>query len=130
MKGRKNCEVIGIMSNVVMPATIRVLTSGGKLWFRYSEPAAIVNQNKCCRSYSVHRCANSFIIVFVGSTEVCREANDEAGDCRLRILEASFRRRRCGIRRGSVGLEKEGLIGDILVWRNEGEGTEIASLVC
>ena len=55
-----------------------------------------------------------------GLKEVCREVREDEGDCRLRMRDRNFRRKRCGIRTGREG----GQENPNLVDENMGEKAE------
>lgn len=92
MNGRKNCRVIGSKSDVRSRVATAVFTKGPGLsmMLRQKIPrmAIIIH----CPSFTDHLCACNALIVSAGENEVCKVANEDAGDCLLRSFDRSVRR--------------------------------------
>ena len=98
IKGKKNCLVIGRSNDDSSSVAMAVLPIGPGVSIMLKQNTPRIAINTHCPSSTDHLCACSALNVSMGEKEVCREANELAGDCRLRSLLRSLRRRRCGTR--------------------------------
>lgn len=97
-KGRKNCRVTGKTSDERSNVATANLTNPPGTSIMQSENSPRIARIRYWPSYIVHRCDCNDLRVSVGEKEVWREVMAEAGDCRVRIFERSFRRNLCGTR--------------------------------
>lgn len=90
--------MIGIRREHKSPVAIAVFPSGPGDWMIVKEKKPMMRSNKYWKSYSVHRCVCKDLRVSTGEKEVCNLDMDEVGERRLRSLDRSLRRMRCGTR--------------------------------
>jgi hypothetical protein len=90
--GKKNCRVIGRTKELRSNIATTVLSRGPGFWITQSEKIPRKARNRYCPSHIVHLCDCSARSVSRGFMEVWRAVIEEAGDCRLRIFDRSFRR--------------------------------------
>lgn len=90
--GRKNCRVMGRTSEVRRSVARPVLIRGPGFWMTQSEKIPKKAKKRYCPSNIVHLCDCSARSVSIGLNEVWRAVIEEAGDCRFRIFDRSFRR--------------------------------------
>ena len=65
-----------------------------------------------------------------GLKEVCREVREDEGDCRLRMRDRNFRRKRCGMRIGREGgQENPSLVGENIGEKAERDGLYADSFI-
>ena len=91
-KGRKNCRVMGRTREVSSSDATAVLTNAPGCSIMHSEKIPSMASIRYWPSYAVHRCDCKDRRVSAGEKEVCRVVIVEAGDCRFRSFERSFRR--------------------------------------
>lgn len=91
MKGRKNCRVMGKISDVNNKLATNVFVNGPGDSITLREKIPTIARNNHCPSYNVHLCSCNDLIVSAGENEVCNAAIEEAGDCRLRNFDRSLR---------------------------------------
>lgn len=115
-KGRKNWRVMGRTRERSKNDATAVLTSAPGDSMMQSENMPRIARRRYWPSYSVHRWHCRERNVSAGEKEVWRAVIEEAGDWRLRSLERSFRRIRCGtksliVRHGKEMLDFEKTLG-------------------
>lgn len=92
MKGRKNCRVIGRMSDVPMRVATAILASGPGDSIMHSEKVPRKARITHCPSCHVHLWCCNDLSVSAGEKDVCSAVTEEAGDWRFRNFERIFRR--------------------------------------
>ena len=92
--GRKNCLVMGRTRDERSRIATAVFGSGPGFSMTHRENMPRIAIMRYCPSYMVQRCERSDRSVSTGEKDVLRLAMAEAGDCRLRSFDRSFRRSR------------------------------------
>lgn len=92
MNGMKNCLVIGRTSEARSNVATAVLTRGPGDSIMDKEKMPKKARSNQCPSYIVHLCACKDLRVSNGENDVCNAVIEDAGDCRFRSFERSFRR--------------------------------------